>query len=441
MKFKWTYLIAFQAILFVVFLLITFYFNRFAADDYYFIGELKTSSFKEIYSQLYYEWHGRWTSNFLLVYFLKFHQAPMFLMIYNLLSVGLLYIGVTRLLNSINNYYHLNLSKKLQLIYGAISISVLFFCTISANDTWLWYTSSIVYLWSTAAFFWGMQLFFTEKKNFFGYLILGVSTIYIGGSNEPLTLLTILLLLYLIFKRKEITVSGLGIILLSASFLINYLSPGTLNRDEITPHLGFIDLVLYTGYSSVKFLLFSIYKTFIPALFLGVPFYLLGKRINTPLVKNFKPIKELVWGNVIIIGAVFLNQLIVVYALGALSPDRSGMASTILIAIIVIRYLFLLGNYHQEKNAKLKYVLVLNVLALIVFNLYFAHIHSIYSKVVDGRNGYILICKSPLIIKVDPLPFSGYIYSAEITDNPDHFKNQHLKKGLGVNKDIVLVYY
>jgi hypothetical protein len=435
-KIKSTYLIGFQAILFFVFLLITFFFNRFAADDYYFIGELRTMSFKEIYKDLYFNWHGRWTSNFLLVLFLKFNQVPLFLMLYNTLSLGLLYIGVVRLLKAVNIFYTINIERKTILTFGLVFISVLFFCTISANDSWLWYTSSIVYLWSTIAFFFGFSTFFKEKKKFLDCLILILSTVYIGGSNEPLTFIILLLLLFLVLKKHETIISSLTILILISAFLINYLSPGTLHRDQMTPDLSFVNLIFYTGYSSIKFLLFSIHTTLIPALFLSIPFYLLGKKSSFSIAV-FHPINELIKSIVIVISIVIINQFIVVYALGSLSPDRSGVTSTIAIAIIMIRYLFLLGTHHQNKYNQLKKILFLNVIALIIFNFYFANIHSNYATAVDNRIQYISISKSELI-KVDPLPSSGYIYSTEITTDATNFKNQHLKNGLGIKNDIVL---
>lgn len=436
MKIKSTYLLGFQAILFVIFLLITFFFNRFATDDYHFIGELRTISFKEIYLDLYFNWHGRWTSNFLLVLFLKFNQAPLFLMLYNTLSLGLLYIGVVRVLKAVNTFYNINIERKAVLTFGVIFISVLFFCTISANDSWLWYTSSIVYLWSTIAFFFGLSTFFKEKKKFLDYLILILSTIYIGGSNEPLTFIILLLLLFLILKKHETIISSLSIIVLISAFLINYLSPGTLHRNQMTPDLSFVNLILYTGYSSIKFLLFSIHTTFIPALFLSIPFYLLGKKSSFSIAV-FHPIKELIKSIVLIISVVVINQFIVIYALGGLSPDRSAITSTIVITITMIRYLFLMGTRHKNKYNQIKKILFLNVIALIIFNFYFANIHSNYATAVDNRIQYISISKSELI-KVDPLPSSGYIYSTEITTDATNFKNQHLKNGLGIKNDIVL---
>jgi len=436
MKVNSKHLIISQAFLFLAFLLITFFFNRFAVDDFYFIGEINTKSFTQIYSNLYYKWHGRWTSNFLLVFFIQFYKIPLFLMLYNILTVGLLYLGITKLLKSINEFYNLGFNKKTVLTYSIIALSVLFFCTISANDTWLWYTSSIVYLWSIMAFFLGVRLFFIQQKKWFQSILFGISAIYIGGSNEPLTFIIILALLYLLFKKRNILLSSMGLGLITSAFLINYLSPGTLNRDSITPNLGLIDLVLYTGYSSVKFFFFSIHKTFIPALFLGFSFYLLGKKA-TLTIASFNPIKSLVQNIKLIVGVVIFNQLIVVYALGGLSPDRSGIASSIVITILLIRYLFLLGNHHKEKQNKLNIILILNVVVLIVFNAYYTNVHYNYAKAFDERTAYIFYSKNE-IIKIKPLPNSGYIYSSEITADANHFKNLHLKSGLGIDRDVVL---
>ena len=163
---------------------------------------------------------------------------------------------------------------------------------------------------------------------------------------------------------------------------------------------------------------------------------MLGKSTSN-LSNKFNTIKDLLWSIVLIIGVVFLNQLMVVYALGGLSPDRSGMASTVVIAIILVRYLFLLGNYHQQKYNGLKYILILNAVGLILLNVYSTDTHYTYAKAVDERIEFIGRNDNG-IIQVKPLPYSGYIYSAEITTDAANFKNQHLKNGLGTKNDIVL---
>ncbi len=447
LKSKPNYLITAQAILFLGFLLLTFLFNRFAADDYFFIGELKTKSFIEIYQHLYFEWHGRWTSNFLLISFIQLHKLPFFLFFFNCLSVGCLYFGILRLLSSVSIFYKIQLPKKLISIYSGIALSVLFFCTVSPSDSWIWYTSSIVYLWSTTAFLFSIPIIFRERKSSADYILFVIGLIYIGGANEPLTALVIGFLCLLILKKKERNISVIGLVLIGTSFLINYLSPGTLNREEITPSLGSLDLILYTGYGSLKFLFFSIYKTFIPALLFALPFYFLGKN-SQAMPFNFNPKKELLKGILMIGIVVVLNQLLVVYTLGGLAPDRSTITSSVIIAMVIIRYLFLLGNKGNLSTDFIYTTLTFNVVFLLGFALSYSVIHYRYAKAVDERiemlnrkNEEQSLRKkehSHLTLLVNPLPNSGYIYSSEITSDPKHYKNQHLKSGLGVQSEIVL---
>ena len=77
------------------------------------------------------------------------------------------------------------------------------------------------------------------------------------------------------------------------------------------------------------------------------------------------------------------------------------------------------------------------IIGLIVVNVYFGIIHFQYAKAVDERIDFIMT-HDKTTIYVKPLPYSGYIYSAEITNDKTSFKNQHLKNGLGIKNDILL---
>ena len=90
--FNTRFLILFQGLLFLIFLLTTAFFNRFAADDYYFIGELLSKSPTELFNHLNTEWHGRWTSNFVIVHLMNSNSIPFFLTLFNLVTLfGLLF--------------------------------------------------------------------------------------------------------------------------------------------------------------------------------------------------------------------------------------------------------------------------------------------------------------------------------------------------------------
>jgi hypothetical protein len=437
-KIKLTQLILLQAVLFAIFLVATSWFNRFVADDYYFIGEMNTKSFKEIYEHLYFKWHGRWSSNFFLLLFLELRNIPYFLFMYFLFSYSLLFVGVKRFVRELFAEHHLHLKNKQLTLFSIIAIGVLFFCTINPNETWFWYTSSVVYFWSVIAFFFAAASYFKIKKNAFDYFIYSIALLYIGGSNEPLTFFLIIAFFVMFIKKLRITFNIIGLALLTSAFLANYLSSGTLHRDEITPGLGIIDLILYTGYGSLKYLFINIYRTFIPALFFAIPFYWLGK--NTAFKSSsFKPFKQLMYSVLGICLIVIANQFIVIYALGGLSPDRACTASSIGIALLIIRFLFLLGVFYQNKTFVIKPILYINVIALFIFNLIFIKIHYNFSNASDNRIEKILKSSSNNeVIYLEPLPYSGYLYNSELSNDADFFINQHLKNGLGVNSNLKL---
>ena len=435
-KTKTTYFIITQAILFVLFLLITSWFNRYAADDYFFIGELNSKSFKEVYHYLYYDWHGRWSSNFLFLSFLELRSIPYFLFIYFIFTYSFLLLGIYYFLKQINIKYNLILSNAQLILYAIIGMGVFFFCTVNANETWFWYISSGVYFWSIIAFIYLIAIYLSPNKNSFKYLIYTIPIIFIGGSNEPLTAFLGLFFVYQIIKSKNKAINYISLIILICSFSINYLSPGTLNRDEITPSLDIINWILYIGYGSIKYLIFTSYKTFVPAILFAVPFYYLGKKNKTKSV-GFNIKQQLLFSLIGIIILVVINQTIVITALGGLSPDRAQISASLFIAFIIIRYAFLWGNSHQKSIVKNNIILLFNIITLLIFNIYFFSLHQTFSKKYDERIAKI-IASDKEIIEVTALPFSGYIYHSELKKDSGYFVNQHLKSGLGIKSELVL---
>ncbi|MDF1672408.1 MAG: DUF6056 family protein [Vicingaceae bacterium] len=434
MQNKTSYLITTQAILFVVFLFSCFFFNRFAVDDYYFIGEINSKSFSEIYKNLYINWHGRWTSNFILLSFIKFYNIPFFLFLFNCLSTLLLYLGVHKLLKNTSEKLKFEINFSTLKTYALIFLSVFFFSTVNPNETWFWYTGSAVYLWSIIAFIFSLTLLINTKNKLHHYLLFVLSFIYIGGANEPLSLFIIIGLIFLLIKglKKNLTLLGLAVILIS--FSINYLSSGTIHRDEITPSLGLLDSLLYSGYGTIKYLFFEFYSTFLVAIILAIPFYFLGSTCKTNF-KWFNPIKHLLYACLSIGLFTFINNFMAVFALGGLAPDRAIISSSFIICITIVGYLFLLGSSEKVKITQFAPILAITILILLTVNSII--IHNKYANHVDKRILYILDSDEE-IIKVRALPKSGYLYNTEITKDVKHFSNQHLKNGLGINNDVAL---
>ena len=438
MKIKTSYLIFAQGILLVVFLLVTAWFNRFSADDYLFMGELRDFSFAEIYQKLYLTWNGRWAYNFAILFFMQFSQYKYFLFVFNGLSFLLLFYSIYLVLKILNKKYEANFNSKTTLLYTLIFSGVFFFFTHFTGQSWFWISASLAYLWSCIFFLFGWSSWLKSTHNFFDYLLITIGCLYIGGSNEVLALLTILLLLASFFLKGNTVLKVVALTVMFGSVSVNYFSVGTTFRDNLTPNLPFVDLVFYVGYGSVKYLILDGYKTILPAIIFGFPFFILGTKSTIQFCKNFNVKTELFKTLIFVFLVVFINQFIVIYALGGLAPDRSTITSSLFGSLAIARFLFLYGNHSKEIKMNFKPLLMIIVVLMIVFNGVFYSIHKKYSQSVDERITFILSNnkKEPIVLK--KLNDAGYLNSAEITTDSTNFLNQHLKYGLGIKQQIIL---
>lgn len=429
-------LIIVQSVLFVIFLIVTAWFNRFSSDDFYFIGELKSKSFKEFYSHLYFNWHGRWTSNISELLSFKISHIPKILFIFNILSFGFLFTSIFYFFKNINQFFNLSINKTTIRLYSLVFLGVLFFCSFSPSSTWFWHTSTVVYLWGISCFLFFIGALISSSTNFLTYFTLILSGIYFGGAYEPLAIITLLILITLFFFNFNKSKILIGFSFVLTALLIDYLSSGTKFRDEITPSLGFVDFFLYTGYGTLKLLFATIYKTIFPAILLAIPFYFLGEK-STISYPNFNLKKEIIVSLVIVLTIAIINQAIVIYALGGLAPNRSTLITSLTTALAIIRLFFLIGTSQRLREKDLRVILLVNCIGLFFFLATTSFVHFNYSKSYDERMLYIKN-STEKVIKVKPLANSGYIYSAEISSDSNYFSNQHLKIGLGLKRPVIL---
>lgn len=432
-----------QVLLWSFFFISTAYFNRYAADDFYFISEIKNKSAVEIFNHLQFNWHGRFASNSLIAFLLPLTEFPYFLMIFNLSSCLLLYSAIARFTKNSASFYAINIKNKW--LFAFLAMTVFFFLTLFPNDVWFWFTGSVVYLYSTIALFFLLSVFFKKEKNSGDYFLLVVSSIFISGANEPMALILLLFLVVFAVKQplqfKIQLPYLLSAVLLFSGFCVIFFSSGTVLRDELTPSLPFSKLILFTSYATVKSLLFKLHYTFIPAILLAFPFYVLGTTAQFKSV-NFHPVRELFYSLFLIVFIVIINHLIVVIPLGALPPDRATMVSSVLILLLLIRYLFLLGSEITISEKLKKMILGINTVAVLVFVIVTFRIHNNYASAYDKRMSELVKMKTNIThqdpIYLTPLPHSGYLPSAEITTDTTHFLNVDLKRHFKLNNALIL---
>lgn len=437
MKFKQSFLITAQAALFLLFLVITSWFNRFSADDFQFIGKVRDFGISEMYKQLFFQWNGRWTYNFLILIVVNFHEIPKVLFGVNVLSFGLLIYAIIKLLKQLNIKLELNASNRSIYQYAFIFCGVFFFFTHSTGQSWFWVSASLAYLWSCIFFLLGLSSLLNKNPRIWDFLIVCISGLYVGGSNEVLSICAILLLIVSI-KWGFSPIKRVALFVVLVSFSINYFSPGTTFRDELTPNLSLINLIFYVGYGVLDYLILNGYKTILLAIVFAFPFYLLGKKHGDKFNSTFQFKKELIITMLFLVAVVFINQFIVIYALGGLAPERSTITSSLLGSMAIARFLFLFGASSKESTINLQFILPTVIVLMIIFNGVFFVIHKNYSTSFDERLEFIETNQKQEVLKLKKLANSGCLNSAEITSDSLHFLNQHLKYGLGIKGQLVL---
>ncbi|HLU85188.1 MAG TPA: DUF6056 family protein, partial [Vicingaceae bacterium] len=263
----------FQTLLWGFFFVSTAYFNRFAADDFYFINEIKAKSSYDIFYHLQYEWHGRFASNFLLSWLIQWLDTSWSLMVFNITCIALLFLAMLRLSIIISRRYLTSAQPIGWLILT--SVSVFFFISFSVNDVWFWLTGAMVYFTSAIALFFLVGSLINPDKKIVDFILIFICSLFIGGSNETMTIIILLFLGYFFFYKHYSKSDKIAIVISAAilisGFAVIYFSTGTAYRDKITPSLNAMDVVLYTGYATVKTLFFQFHKTFLPALILALP--------------------------------------------------------------------------------------------------------------------------------------------------------------------------
>lgn len=430
----------FQTLLWGFFFVSTAYFNRFAADDFYFINEIKAKSSYDIFYHLQFNWNGRYFSNAILAWCIQWGSSPSFLMIFNLISILLLYLSINRLVNKVVLLYNINLKQRSFIAF--IILSVFFFTSKAVNDVWFWYSGAAIYLSTTIALFLLLSVLITPKKTPVDFMILIMASTAIPGANEAMAIILILFFIFwlVVIKPKNKLPILLALTIMLIGFFINYSGNGTAYRDKITPSLNAMDVVLYTGYATVKTLFFQFHKTFLPALILALPLIFL--RIKIKDKERFNPIKEFIFSSILISGVVFINHLIAVIPLGALSPERITIVSSVLILILLLRYLILLGNKITISEKAKKVILLTNTIGMLIFVVVMFNRHKNYAEAYDARMEKLIKLKKTVShqdpIYLEPLPVSGYIPTAEITTDTTHFLNVDLKNHFNLKNDLIL---
>ncbi|MEI6851722.1 MAG: hypothetical protein WCL06_02725 [Bacteroidota bacterium] len=434
--------------LFVVLLLILSYYNRFAVDDYYHIHVVTQKGITAAALDGYYNYGGRWTSYFLwgLVYY--FYNVPLFTALYSFLVFLLFALAVWLLLRNIFRTTGLSSSYTYLPVYSVLLTAAFFFACESKGEIWFWVVSTTMYLNSLTAFIFVLSLLLSSRGNIGVYLLLAGFGIFAGGAAETYAVvflggLTLLLILKFsvkseIFKRistgKLITV----IVFIAAAFCISVFASGNSVRAGWLPERSFTGTFL-TTLVSLKDLVFHKLIYAIPYILLfSFPWLAAGQLLSTGNIKMSlrKFILRFIISGTVLWVVSYMIMFPTCYLLSEVCPDRAISVVILLIVIFAATWSFLVGYYRNislntERYAQ-KIVLILMAGFLIYAIISQYNRVSDYGIAVDQRMEYLRhthFQDKNHIEYLQPLPPSGFLYSAEISADTGNYKNVQLRMG------------
>ncbi len=403
------------------------YYNRFAIDDFYFWNAAQKFGPVEATIQEYYIHCSRWTSVFLNHFVLSFYQAPANFFGFQLFGLLFLIYASFSFLKEI-----ISAEKPMHVwLYSVLFVNTLFLGTFNIGEIWFWHCASTTYLWSFGFLMLGISKILSPKATSGTYLILAFSFIYLGGTSEPLCILCLgILLIMCVLARKTRYRNKLilAFLLLAGSFILSNMGEGTQDRklsyaaangltvlkmDVLAAYL-----YLKTGGLKIIFLFFSA--------FLFAPLLKMKRNVLIQSISTWSYISLFIVGLFTILAFVLIFHFPVAYTMHDAGPDRITLPITLLCLFI---FVFLMSS--KTNSFKMPYIALLLMLCgngYSVFSQYPILLN--YSKKFDQRIEYVKLHQHDAEIILEPLPESGILTSAELSENSYHWKNNHFKTAL-----------
>jgi hypothetical protein len=173
------------------------------------------------------------------------------------------------------------------------------------------------------------------------------------------------------------------------------------------------------------------------------PSYLMGNKFCKKL-DNKIVFRKILWASMLLGGLIFVFQWPITYLTQDIGADRTLFPLVVLLLFYAFYSAYLLGRTNLMGSKLTNYLTFAMLSLLLLWNAWQLVSQKIitdaYAKAYDAR---IEALREPMsfdTILLAPLPKSGFLYSAEITNHAGHYHNKHLKDGLGINAEIKIEF-
>ncbi len=437
---------------FVFLFLALCYYNRMASDDFYSASVLRDHGAIDGMILSYNTWTGRWAVGVLGLIISPFYPSKYFLFIYGILLFLLLVFSLKRLLHNLTEllqWSSIGLWKELHLTI--FIVSAIFYSSIKIDETWFFFASTCVYLMSLAMFLLGTSALISSTKNTFNTLLLFVCFTFIGGACEPFALIVLLLLAIIgiahFLGRIQVNLPkeyfnkriALAFIFCFFSFMILCLAEGNTIRMGFFKEITLWEAVLINVKITGMIILYRLPAILPFVLIFTIPGYYLGSlrsEKKPTLLKNLILI-------LIFFAFVYLYHLPITYITSDIGAYRALFPISLAALIILFLIFYNIGASRVISSSIVPWITILSILFVCFLNIYSTisqlKIVPKYAAACDKRILYLEQNKeNAKTIIVEPLPNAGWLYSAEISTDTSYFRNQHLKRGLGLRSGVML---
>lgn len=409
-------------------------FSRLASDDFFFIWDVCTNGLAESIKSQYLGWSGRYSATLIPnIFYQQFQLHQQWYCTLPLLSFTFLFFGLYTSFHFFFEILAFTVLITTKIFLSVFFIALLFFASPDIGESWFWYDGLSSYLWSLIAICWIPYLLFKSSKNKIYYPFLFFCVIYAASASEVYALfyfiIAVIILSYTIyfkknriffFHRKSIIIISSLFILFSIAFSISVFAPGNFARASQFPDSNLKSNIYFFTRMVLKWFFYFLpqkipyFITFLfYFLFIGIQ---LKENTNAQKFFNKKIFVSLV--------LFFAISLLIVFGSIAVIMSQSGeyriwLLVSFMFVIVCIYSALWLGMHSGDWIKKIKLLFYCSSIFFFVVCSFQIQKAYQYSKAVDERTEKIIRAKengySSNILYLDPLPESGFLYSAEIS--------------------------
>lgn len=433
------------ALAFLICFLLTAFYNRYASDDFEFLYQYRELGFSGSVGYFYDNWNTRWLAiGWMNIVFIT-EQKLGNLIYYHAFSLFLLWISFYRL-----TALFLNTTVWVSIVSSFFMSMSFFYCCFSISDVFFWINTSTMYLYGTIAFIFALGAVFADRITVTDVVLLIVAGFYLGASYEPLvftSMLAAVIYLWIQFRKHGSRVAAKPVVIkvilvlsvLMIAFAISYAGDGHTIRSSFLPQTTFAFKLWVWFKAVIKMVVLELPSKFLIALLFSFPFFLSG------MIAPFKKLSFVLFKKVSILFFVLvvISLLPISFIMSEMGPERAWTQISLYLVLYSCFMAAYAGSvlktkYDADKAVKLYalisllYVISTGVPEIIksyyYSNAYEIRMQQLLKHDTDKNDNVNLVLK--------PLPETGWIHSAEISPDPNHFTNQHLKKYLRLDFQI-----